>query len=97
MCTAPSASYIVAQPEPTSPPPVQMLLYTAHQQKMCKRLEDALSGNYRPLVGDPSQARVGAAPLCHRASGLLALEAKPLESLLGSCSTFLFSGALPTV
>eukprot|EP00951_Prasinocladus_malaysianus_P048584 scaffold660133_cov94-Prasinocladus_malaysianus.AAC.1 len=28
----------------------KMLLYTSHQQKMCKRFEDALAGQYRPQI-----------------------------------------------
>lgn len=34
---------------------VQMLLYTSHQQKMCKRLEDTIAGKYRRQVADSSR------------------------------------------
>jgi len=33
----------------------KMLLFTSHQQKMCKRFEDALAKKYKPLITDESQ------------------------------------------
>jgi hypothetical protein len=35
----------------------KMLLYTAHQQRMCKRLEDVVAGKYRRQVADPATVR----------------------------------------
>eukprot|EP00192_Tetraselmis_astigmatica_P001068 CAMPEP_0117679654 /NCGR_PEP_ID=MMETSP0804-20121206/17928_1 /TAXON_ID=1074897 /ORGANISM="Tetraselmis astigmatica, Strain CCMP880" /LENGTH=1089 /DNA_ID=CAMNT_0005489087 /DNA_START=114 /DNA_END=3381 /DNA_ORIENTATION=- len=73
----------------------KMLLYTSHQQKMCKRLEDAIAGRYRPVVQDPSRVDAELNAAMERQEAImqtveqLSAEAPELSSTLGGSSSTL--------